>query len=405
MSLSFLNEMHVALPETLAGTARFQAINKMITYNSKWKEEAQQDLKLFLAEMKAVGALDMDFGGPGSKGKIWYRIYGDTSPREEERLLTEDESTAMLMSILTNEQKVHLFKEKSLIFSSSMKFEESKRNHRFRGSIYYESNTLVVNFRRINEKLLPLKALGYPEIIYKRLNLQYEKSGLYLLTGVTGSGKTYSLDTIIDLNNRKNRALIIIIDDPIEYMHKSENCIIRHREIGKDVLNFEQATAQVLVQDPDIIVVGEMRNHHVMKNIFEAADTGYKVFSTLHTSSAVESIKRIISEFPPEEQPRIRFRLADSLKVVISQKLVPDKYGKLALCKEILSVDASVQSAIRSNNINEIYQMMIEGKKRGMLTMEQDLYANYIAGRISRETALNYANNKKRLNHLFKYST
>ena len=404
MSFSFLNEMQIALPDSLAGTARFKAINKMIAYHISWQQEAQSNLKQLLSEMKNFGALDMDFGGPGSNGKIWYRIYGDTSPKEDERLLAYDEVTSMLLSVLTNEQKVLLFGEKYLVFSLSMQFKEGKNEHRFRGSVYYESNTLVANFRRINEKLLPLKALGYPEIIYKRLNLQYEKSGLYLMTGITGSGKTYSLDTIIDMNNRKNKALIIVIDDPIEYMHQSEQCIIRHREIGKDVKNYEQATEQVLTLDPDIIVVGEMRNRQVVTNVLEAADTGYKVFSTLHTSSAIESIKRIVSEFPQEEQDRVRFRLADILKVIISQKLVPDKFGKLVLCKEILSVDASVQAAIRNNNLNEIYQMMIEGKKIGMLTLEQDLYANYIAGKISRESALNYANNKKRLKHLFKYS-
>lgn len=404
MGFSFLNEMQIALPESLTGTARFQAINKMLTYNPEWKAEVKQQLHQLLHEMRKHGALDMDIGGPGSRGKIWYRIYGDTTPKEEQRIYSNDEVCLMLISALNNEQKIELFNKKYLIFSLSMKSDDATIHHRFRCSVYYDSDNLAANFRRINEKLLPLKTLAYPEVILKRLNLQYEKSGLYLITGITGSGKTYSLDTIIDMNNRKNKALIIVIDDPIEYMHESQQSIIRHREVGKDVLSYEDATFQVLTQDPDIVVVGEMLNRKVMANVLEAADMGYKVFSTLHTSSAMESIKRIIGEFPLEDQARIRFRLADSLKVVVSQKLVQDKYGKLVLCKEILSVDAAVQAAIRSNNINEIYQMMIEGKKFGMNTLEQDLYAHYIAGRISRETALNYANNKKRLSHLFKYS-
>ena len=156
----------------------------------------------------------------------------------------------------------------------------------------------------------------------------------------------------------------------------------------------------VLTMEQDIIVVGEMRDSKTIATVLEATDSGHKVFSTLHTSNAVDSIHRIIAEFPPAEQERVRMRLADTLKVIISQKLVPTKTGKLMMCKEILSMDSSVKSAIRNKNIGEIYQMINEGKRQGMITMEQDLYNNYISGKISKETAINYANNNKRINQL-----
>ncbi|NLA23132.1 MAG: Flp pilus assembly complex ATPase component TadA, partial [Candidatus Marinimicrobia bacterium] len=177
-----------------------------------------------------------------------------------------------------------------------------------------------------------------------------------------------------------------------------------HREVGDDVLSFRNGIIEALRQDPNIIIVGEMRDPATISAVLEATDSGHKIFSTLHTSSTVESIHRIIAEFPPDEQERIRFRLADTLKVVISQKLVPNKEGKRTLAKEILSVDYSVQAAIRNNNITEIFQMITEGKNKGMFTLQQDLYRLVRNGTITTETALNYCNNKKIMQQLLGFS-
>ncbi len=225
-----------------------------------------------------------------------------------------------------------------------------------------------------------------------------------MITGITGSGKSTTLDSIVDMNNHNNEAHIVIIGNPIEYIHKSEKCLIRHRELGSDTLSFQEGTIQSLRQDPDIIVVGEMRDADTIATVMEATDSGHKCFSTLHTSSAIDSIHRIIAEFPPNEQERVRNRLADLLKVIISQKLVPDRNGKLTIAKEILSLDASASAAIRNKNIGEVYQMITEGKKKGMITLEQDLYNMYKNKIISQETAINYSNRKKRIKQLLAYS-
>ena len=225
---------------------------------------------------------------------------------------------------------------------------------RFRSNVYYETGSLAGSFRRINQKLFPIENLELPEPILKRVNLEYEQSGLILVTGITGSGKSSTLDTIIDLNNHSNSGHIIIIGAPIEFIHESDKCIVRHRELGDDVLSFRDGAREALRQDPDILVVGEMRDASTMAMVLEITDSGHKVFSTLHTSSAVESIHRIVGEFSSEEQERVRMRLADTLSVIISQKLVPDVDGRLVLAKEILSVTSSVVAAIRNNNVAEI---------------------------------------------------
>ena len=404
MSLSFLSEMQVTLSEYITGKPRFQNINKMITFNSAWKEEAFECLRDLLIHMREIEASDIDFGGPGSNNNIWYRIFGIKKPSEEMPTFKQDEITAILLSILTDDQKVMLFNNKNVDISLGMVLKKDERPNRFRGDIYYESNTLVANFRRINQKLFSLAQLNFPEIINKRFNLNFEKTGLFLVTGITGSGKSATLDSIIDMNNKTNEAHIVIIGNPIEFVHQSIKSIVRHREVGEDVLTFQQGTIQALRQDPDIIVVGEMRDPGTIATVLEATDSGHKVFSTLHTSSAIDSLHRIVAEFPPIEQERVRYRLADTLKVIISQKLVPDKHGKLIMIKEVLSVDSSVRAAIKNNNIGEIYQMITEGKKNGMITMEQDLFVFYKKGLIMKEVAMNYANNKKRMHQLLAYS-
>ena len=403
MALSFASEIKIALPEFLMGTGRFQAMNKLLTLNPDWKKEAYYKIKDFLLKMYEYGASDMEMGGFGSNNKIWYRIYSNKKPIDEFGDITHDEASVMLLSLLTDEQKVDLLKSKNIDLSVGFKVEGKDTDARFRCDIYYENNSLAGSFRKINQKLFSIESLGFSEPILKRLSLNHEKRGLVLVTGITGSGKSSTLDSIVNLNNTTSRGHIIVIGNPIEYIHKSVNCIIRHREVGEDVLSFKDGARESLRQDPDIIVVGEMRDPETMSMVIEVTDSGHKAFSTMHTSSAVDSIHRIVGEFPPQEQERVRLRLADTLSVIISQKLVPNVYKEVTLAKEILSVNASVVAAIKNNNISEIYQMISEGKKYGMISIEQDLYNLYKNGIITKENAFNYSNNKNRMMQLLQY--
>ena len=401
--LSFANELKVSLPEHLMSTARFQAMNRLLTVNSEWKKEAYYQIKTVLLKMYENGASDMEMGGHGSNNRIWYRIYGTKAPAEEFGEINHDVASFMLMSLMSEEHKVDLFKNKNADLSVGFKVEGSDTDARYRCDIYYENNSLAGSFRRINQKLFPLESLGFEEPILRRLNLNHEKRGLVLVTGITGSGKSSTLDAVIHNNNVECKGHIIIIGNPIEFIHNSISCIIRHREVGEDVLGFKAGAREALRQDPDIIVVGEMRDPETMEMVLEITDSGHKVFSTMHTSSAVDSIHRVIGEFPPNEQERVRMRLADTLSVVVSQKLVPTIDEKLVLAKEVLSVNASVVAAIKNNNVGEIYQMISEGKKHGMISIEQDLYNLCKKGIITRENALNYSNNKNRMTQLMQY--
>lgn len=400
MQLTFASELLVALPEMTQGTARMRMINKMLEMQPDWQKEALGVLKQLLMHMKAQQASDMDFGGHGSRGHIWLRVYGRKFQDEQLPEYTTDETTSIILSMLNGDQKVILFQNKNLDFSLEIVLEEGQLPSRFRCDAYYSRNNLVVNFRRINDVLFSMDNLEFPEPIIQRFDLKYENAGLYMITGITGSGKSSTLDTIVDHNNHRNEGHIVILGKPIEYIHESDKCLVRHREMGEDCLNFQQGVYQALRQDPDIVVVGEMRNAETIATVLEVTDTGHKVFTTLHTSSAIESIHRVVGEFPPIEQDRIRHRLADTLKVIVSQKLMPGKDGKYMMAKEILSVNESIRAAIRNNNINECYQMVTEGRAAGMQTLEQDLLRNLRLGRITKETAINYANNKGRMMQL-----
>lgn len=397
MSLSFKEQITQAVPDYINGTTRFQKINSLLFANESWQKEAFENLRNLLKYMREITASDIDLGSASSPHHVWYRVFGTKAPNLDVPQYSHDEITSMLLSIISDEQKDQFYKNKNLDFSLGIELAPGEEKSRFRGNIYYDTNHLVANFRRINQKVLKIENLGFPEPIVRRLNLRYEKSGLILITGITGSGKSTTLDSIIDMCNNTNQAHIVIIGSPIEFIHKPNKCIIRHREVGEDVLSFQKGTIQALRQDPDIIVVGEMRDAETIATVLEVTDSGHKVYTTLHTNSAIDSIHRIIGEFPPVEQERIRNRLADTLKLAISQKLIPNKAGKYTMAKEILSVNSSVSAAIRNNNIGEIYQMITEGKTKGMMTLEQDLFNLYRKGIITKENTFNYANNRKRM--------
>jgi twitching motility protein PilT len=308
----------------------------------------------------------------------------------------------LIVSLLTNNQCKHLLDERNLDFSYTFHYDVVSKNVRFRADAYFDIDSLALNMRAISATTRPLESLGFHQNAIRVISHNYIKFGLTLITGITGSGKSTTLDAIIDFHNKFDPAHIVIIASPIEYVHKSNKAIIRHREVGKDVLSFQAGVVQALRQDPDIIVIGEMRDPETILAALEVTDTGHKVFSTLHTSSATESIDRIIAEVNPIEQERVRNRLADVLTCVVSQKLVPTVDKKRAIVKEVLIVTPSVKAAIKNNNTSEIYMMIMQGGPQGMITMEQDLLRLVKERMITKETAVGYANNKTRMLQLLK---
>ncbi len=366
------------------------------------RRRLRQAVEFLMSAMENKEASDMDFGGVGSNGFVWMRVYGVKRPFHPELGdFTAEETDILLLNLLISIEREQLWKNRQLDFSYELVTPVGRK--RFRASIYLELNHLSLSLRRVNPELRPFQSLGLHRSVARLLNLEYERRGLILVTGITGAGKSTTLDTIIEANNRTSNGHIVIIADPLEFIHVSQKCVVRHREIGRDVRSFKDGTIQALRQDPDIIVIGEMRDAETISTVLEAADSGHKIMTTLHTSSAVESIDRILGESPPQDHQRIRERLASVLTCVISQKLVSSLDGKLVLAKEVMVANVSVRAAIRNNRTDEIYQIIQQSGQEGMITMEQELMRLFKSQQISYEEALNNANNKKRFEDLVRY--
>ena len=386
------------IPEELRGIDRIQfMINVLIEMPAEHRRSLRKHIEYYLTKMKAIEASDIDMGGDGCSGRIWYRIHGIKKPIDQSHLQSFDETNLLILNLLGEEQREVLIGNRSVDLSYSL---STDRNRRFRATVYFDMDNLGMNMRQINNEIRPFKDLNLHPEVARHLSLKYLKYGLTLVTGITGSGKSTTLDTIIDANNRSVRGHIVIIASPIELMHKPQKCIIRHREVGRDVPSFRDGIVQAMRQDPDIVVIGELRDDVAIRNALEVTDSGHKVFSTLHTASAMESIDRIIGETRIDEQERVRNRLADVLTCVISQKLVNTLEGTRILAKEVLIATPSVRAAIRNNNVPEIYQMLNEGSQYGMHTLEQDLQKLVRQRIISADEAVNQANNKTRIKQL-----
>lgn len=400
--LEILNEGEKLIPHYIKGIDKVLYIKSFVEGLDKEKRE---NLRLFLEsllyQMHLVEASDLDFGGPGSLNRFWMRIHGNKRPLEYLPLFSNTGSSILILNILSEKQIELLINKRNLDFSIEIReITPYLRIYRYRADAYFDLDELSLNVRAILTQLRPFAELGFHSYVAQLMNLNYLKEGLILITGITGSGKSTTLDSIIDLNNNSCDAHIIIIASPVEYVHTSKRCLIRHREVGRDVLSFKEGTIQALRQDPDIIIIGELRDSETIVAALDVTDSGHKVFSTLHTSSAAETIDRIIGETDVQEQERVRLRLAEVLKCIVSQKLVPTVDGKRTLAKEVLVVTPSVKAAIKNNNTSEIYQMIHQGSDVGMNTMEQDLVRLFRARKITYETAIAYANNKARIQQL-----
>jgi twitching motility protein PilT len=379
-------------------------VNFFIEQITKLKDDERKLLfQLFhkiLTTMVEKESSDLEIGGHGNDQSIWMRTYGKKERINEAPKLTLDESAIIILNLLNENQRRYLTVTKSLDFSYTFRLERRATDVRFRCTVYFDLDQVALNMRAISDKVRSLESLEFSPHLTRAVSHNYVKFGLCLITGITGSGKSSTLDAIIDYHNKIDPAHIVIIASPLEFIHKSNVSIIRHREVGRDVLSFKEGVIQSLRQDPDIVVIGEMRDPDTIMASLELTDTGHKVFSTLHTSSAVESIDRIIAEVHPSEQDRVRNRLADVLVSVISQKLVPTTTGKLVMAKEVLIMNPSIKAAIKNNNTSEIYMMLNQGGQVGLNTMEQDLKRLYIQKKISLENAMAFANNKLRMQQI-----
>lgn len=396
-----VKEIAAHTPRSLTGNSRIlHQMEQLARLDGRDRAALTVHMDSLIRRMPEINASDIDLGGTSSNGHVWYRIDGNKSPDGSVGRYSPDEANVLILNLLDAPGRKKLIEWRAADFSYSVKKEGQDRPQRFRASAYLDMEYIALNMRAIAQELRGIDELAFHPSIQRGLMFRYVRDGLTLITGVTGSGKSSTMDAIIDANNKDFNGHIVIIGSPIEYLHDSKKCIVRHREVGRDVPSFKDGIVQALRQDPDIVVIGEMRDPETISASLEITDSGHKVFSTLHTSSAVESIDRIIAEYPPGEQNRVRSRLADVLRCIVSQKLCPRVGGGRILAKEVLWMTSSARAAIKNNHSNEIYQMMWEGWAQGQITLEQELFKLYRQGMITHETARNYSNNKRRFSQL-----
>ena len=322
------------------------------------------------------------------------RIHGSIE-RVKYKVLTSDELRSILYEI-TSEEKIKLFEETGDVDFAY----EIPGLSRYRANYFMQKNGIGAVFREIPSTIMTAEQLGLPSVVSKLASLP---RGLVLVTGPTGSGKSTTLAAIIDVANRERADHIITIEDPIEFVHQSRKCIVNHREVGLHTRTFSAALRGALREDPDIILVGEMRDLETISLAIEAASTGHLVFGTLHTTSAPKTVDRIIEVFPAEEQAQIRSTLSDGIRAIISQTLFKrsDRPGRVPAL-EILIATPAVRNLIRESKSHQLPSMMQTGKKYGMQLLDEAIMGLYNQGRISADDAYTKANDKSRFRPLLR---
>lgn len=304
------------------------------------------------------------------------RVHGEIQQQDGD-MITRKDLEVFIDSILDEEQKQHFHTRRDIDLAIS------HEELRFRVNAYNTSNGPAMVLRKIETQLPDLDQLNLPKAV---IDVADEPNGLVLVTGPTGSGKSTTLSALINKINEERKENIITVEDPIEFLHSSKSCIVSQREVGRDAVSFATALKAMLREDPDVILVGEMRDLETISLALTAAETGHLVFGTLHTNGAPNSINRIIDVFPPEQQTQARSQISQSLRLVVTQKLMRrvDKEGRVAGF-EVMVCNTAVSNLIRENKIFQIDQAMQTGKSQGMITMEDSIKELVQQGIVSNE--------------------
>jgi twitching motility protein PilT len=340
--------------------------------------DADYSIDELLASMEGWDASDLHLS-VGAAPAV--RVRGEVGPIKDLPPLTEEDTQQLLYRILSTEQQKRLEIERQIDVSYAI-----PGVARFRVNVFFRQGTISAAFRLIPQAIRSLEELGLPTSLHE---LTERPRGLVLVTGPTGSGKSTTLASMIDEINRTRSAHIVTIEDPIEFLHPHRRCIVNQREIGSDTSGFAVALRAALRQDPDVILLGEMRDLETVSTALTAAETGHLVLGTLHTRGAASTIDRIIDVFPGEQQSQVRTQIASALQAVVTQALLPtaDGQGRVATV-EILLPDDAVRNLIRQGKVEQIYSVMQTNTSRGMQTMEQSLCDLVLRGTITLDTAL-----------------
>ena len=333
------------------------------------------NLRALLEEMIQKGASDLHITA-AEKPKL--RVDGEMVDGSVPEMLTPKDTLQLAYSVLTENQKKRFETDDELDFSFGI-----QNLARFRGNVFKQRGCVAMVIRMIPFNVRTFQDLGLPPVIAK---LAERPRGLILVTGPTGSGKSTTLAAIIDKINKERKGHIITVEDPIEFIHKHQSCIVNQREIGTDTKTFASALKYALREDPDVILVGEMRDLETVGAALTIAETGHLVLATLHTNSAAESINRVIDVFPSNQQSQVRTQLAFVLEGVITQTLLPKLKGRgRSMAAEIMVATPAIRALIRDDKVHQIYSALQSGKKHGMQTMNDALFQLYTAREVSQE--------------------
>ncbi len=333
------------------------------------------NLRSLLEEMIQRDASDLHITA-AERPKL--RVDGDMSDSSVADVLTPKDTLQLAYSVLTENQKKRFETEDELDFSFGI-----QNLARFRGNVFKQRGCVAMVIRMIPFNVRTFQDLGLPAVIAK---LAERPRGLVLVTGPTGSGKSTTLAAIIDKINKERKGHIITVEDPIEFIHRHQSCIVNQREIGTDTKSFASALKYALREDPDVILVGEMRDLETVAAALTIAETGHLVLATLHTNSAAESINRVIDVFPSNQQSQVRAQLAFVLEGVVTQTLLPKLKGRgRSMAAEIMVATPAIRALIRDDKVHQIYSAMQSGKKFGMQTMNDALYQLYTSREVAQE--------------------
>ncbi len=345
-------------------------------------------LRELLEQMVKMGASDLHLtvGAPPVvrvDGKLQRLSYD---------ILTSEQTKKLCYSMLNEKQKLKFEQNSELDFSFGI-----ESMSRFRCNVFMQRGNIAVVLRQIPYKVRTFEELGLPKVVSEFANLP---RGLVLVTGPTGSGKSTTLAAIIDKINKERAVHIITVEDPIEYLHRHQQALVNQREVFSDTNSFASALKYALREDPDVVLVGEMRDLETIEAAISISETGHLAFATLHTNSASESINRIVDSFPTNQQEQVRVSLSFTLQAIVSQTLIPKIGGGRVLAMEIMVVTPAIRALIRDDKVHQMYSMIQSGQKFGMKTMNQSLAELYLNRKISINDAMNYSPNTDELSEM-----
>ncbi|HEX6944171.1 MAG TPA: type IV pilus twitching motility protein PilT [Gemmatimonadaceae bacterium] len=339
---------------------------------------AAVSLRSLLEEMIERDASDLHITA-GERAKL--RVDGDIVNSNIETVLSPKDTLQVAYSVLTENQKKRFEMDDELDFSFGL-----QNLARFRGNCFKQRGCVSMVIRQIPFNIRTFQDLGLPAVVAK---MAEKPRGLVLVTGPTGSGKSTTLAAMIDKVNRERKGHIITVEDPIEFIHRHQSCIVNQREVGSDTHSFSNALKYALREDPDVILIGEMRDLETIQAALTIAETGHLVFATLHTNSAAEAINRIIDVFPSHQQSQVRAQLAFVLEGIVTQTLLPRARGRgRCMAAEILVITPAMRALIRDDKVHQIYSLMQSGKKFGMQTLNDALYQLYISREVTEDECL-----------------